>query len=141
MSPLHVKNKEFFHIHRIGPWSNQWEVGKTIFRGNKELNFFNQFYNEKCPLYMGLDGKLYPGDQAISYFLSQSPEYRQQNLGNILKHADTVIREQAIFIREEIFEEVRKNYFPHLPSSRHSADLFSTIIFIEWCTEKINDIS
>ena len=32
--------------------------------------------------------------------------------------AYTVIKEQGMFIRETIFEEVRKSYFPHLPSRK-----------------------
>jgi hypothetical protein len=118
MALLHVKNQDFFHIHKIGLWSDRWAVGKTIFRGNKELNLFSQFYNENYPFIVGPDGIKYPGNRAIPYFLSQSLQYQNQNLQNILNFAKTVIQEQGMFIREEIFEEVRKNYFPHLPSRR-----------------------
>jgi hypothetical protein len=118
MALLHVKNQDFFHIHRIGPWSDRWQVGKTIFRGNKELNLFNQTYNEKDRDFEGPDGIKYPGNRAIPYFLAQSSEFQNQNIKNILIIAQDVIKEQGMFIREEIFEEVRRNYFPQLPSRK-----------------------
>lgn len=122
MALLHVKNQDFFHIHKIGPWSDRWEVGKTIFRGNfrgnKELNLFNQFYNEKYPFIEGPDGIKYPGNRAVPYFFDQSPQFKIQNFQKFLHIAQNVIKEQGMFIREEVFEEVRMNYFPHLPSRK-----------------------
>jgi len=55
---------------------------------------------------------------AIECFRKQPIEFKQAQINNYLEMAYNVIKEQCMFIRETIFEEVRNSYFPHLPSRK-----------------------
>ena len=48
-------------------------------------------------------------------FLNGNQEYQSSQAINIIKAGQEVAKSQSMFIREEIFEEVRQNYFPQLP--------------------------
>lgn len=116
---MHTKNQTLFHIHRIGSWSDRWKVGSTIFWGQKETNNFNRWYDDTffAKDFDDGDGKLF-AKTALNKFLSLPDAYKQKNYDEIVRFAHHVINEQSIFIRETLFEEVRNNYFPQLPSRK-----------------------
>ena len=52
---MELKDKEFFHIHRISP-DDQWTEGKRISFLTGEKNYFNKFYDE-IPLSTNIFGE------------------------------------------------------------------------------------
>ncbi|MFZ5968398.1 MAG: DUF2441 domain-containing protein [Bacillota bacterium] len=116
---MHIKDQEFFHIHRIGEWSTRWNVNSIIYWGQKEINNFNRFYdmNGLITNLTNGNGNMY-GRSALQNFLLQPQSFQEVNYNNMLKIALQIVKEQSIYIRETIFEEVRMNYFPQLPSRK-----------------------
>lgn len=112
---MEVKGVEYYHIHRIGPQSTIWIIGNRINWVQKRKNLFYDFYNQNGFFYDDGTGKL-PYCQAINRFLLKSPEMQAAQAINIIKATAEIVHQQAMFIREQVFEEVRINYFPHLPS-------------------------
>jgi Protein of unknown function (DUF2441) len=55
---------------------------------------------------------------ALERFQSHPAEYQTENWQRMLREATAALKEQCTLIREYIFEEVRANYFPQLPSRR-----------------------
>ncbi|WP_027626267.1 DUF2441 domain-containing protein [Clostridium lundense] len=116
---MNVKNEIYYHIHRIDQWQGEWKANSVIYWGQKELNNFNKFYNNHgftTNLTNGM-GYLY-GRKALRNFLKQPESFQIQNYREIIQQALIIIKEQCIFTRETIFEEVRGNYFPSLPSRK-----------------------
>ena len=113
---MEVKGEEFYHIHRIGNHSLIWTVGTRINWVQKRPNLFFEYYSLNGLFFNDGSGQSLPFRQAIDRFLRASPEYKLVNYENLIRAASDVTKSQCMFIREIIFEEVRKNYFPQLPS-------------------------
>ena len=111
---MQAKNAEYFHIHRLGAYSGLWQVGHRINWVQKRNNFFYDHYNTRGLFYDDGIEEL-PFGQALDKFFASSPDYQRMEAMNLLRE---VTKSQSLFIREEIFEEVRGNYFPHLPSRK-----------------------
>ncbi len=101
---MEVKNVEYFHIHRIGVHTPLWSVGTRINWVQKRNNLFYDYYNKNGLFYNDSSGLL-PIRQAIDRFFLGDPEYQNQQKTNIIKVAQEAIKSQAMFIREQIFEE------------------------------------
>jgi hypothetical protein len=116
---MQVKNKEVFHIHRIGEWSDKWKVGATIYWTGEELNFFSRAGdNYDCVTEITNGKGMMDLFEALKIFFDQTQEYKLQNYESILKEAHNRLRQNAIYLREFLFEEVRRDSFVHLPSRR-----------------------
>ena len=95
---MNIENKEYYHVHRLqdNPHASQWSVGNKICIGGEE-NLFNAHY--------------------ISYFVNPqiAPVILEGSLyvQNVLEQLKNVVNEYSLYVREEIFEEVRKTEFPH----------------------------
>ena len=114
---MEVKNVEYFHIHTIGEHSSLWKVGNRINWVQKRNNLFYDYYNTNGFLYNDGTGPL-PFRQALERFLSGNEQEKQTQALDIIQWSKEVIKSQSMFIREQIFEEVRSSYFPHLPSRK-----------------------
>ncbi|HGY9586988.1 TPA: DUF2441 domain-containing protein [Vibrio diabolicus] len=115
---MEVKKAEYFHIHRVNDSSSIWEVGSRINWVQKKLNLFNEHYNKNGLFYNdGVDNL--PFRQAMEKFFNATPEYQNAHIGNMLAMSQEVGKSLSMFVREQIFEEVRSNYFPHLPSRKN----------------------
>lgn len=114
-----VQNKLFYHIHRIETPSDRWEPGSKITWFNRELNFFNKFWETQS--YYSERGD---GDPQIDFlwglrdYLKKLKGCRKKQHEDMLKKSENIIRSYCMFIREIIFEEVRNQFFPGLPSRR-----------------------
>ncbi|MBC3759861.1 DUF2441 domain-containing protein [Hyunsoonleella sp. SJ7] len=116
-----VENKKYYHIHR----GHLLEIGKTVFIG-KEKNGFNGYFdkfghNYKSPI---------TGEMVNSYFLSDKmTEFTMTNLKNpylekhfsydrdeAIRHLTNTLSHYIKFSREQLFEEVRQEFFPNYPS-------------------------
>jgi len=111
---MEVKNVEYFHIHRIGQHTPLWTVGSRINWVQKRNNLFYDHYNQNGLFYNDGTAAL-PFRQALDRFFAGSLEYQNTEAIKLLRAAQQVTKSQSMYIREEIFEEVRTNYFPHLP--------------------------
>ena len=100
---MKIDNKEYYHVHRQqnNPHSSRWNVGSTISFGDEE-NLFNTLFNS-----------LFAEPRIIS--IVDAFSFRVQDC---LEQAKNVVQEYALYVREEIFEEVRKNKFPNRPSRK-----------------------
>ena len=115
---VEVKKAEYFHIHRVNDSSSIWEVGSRINWVQKKLNLFNEHYNKNGLFYNDGEDNL-PFRQAMEKFFNATPEYQNAHIGNMLAMSQEVGKSLSMFVREQIFEEVRSNYFPHLPSRKN----------------------
>ncbi len=114
---MEAKNAEYFHIHRLGQYTPMWQVGRRINWVQKRNNLFYDHFNEQGLFYDdGIEDL--PFCQALDKFFASSIDYQRLEALSLLKAAREATKSQSIFIREEIFEEVRGNYFPHLPSRK-----------------------
>lgn len=112
---MDIKNKTFFHIHRISGHSPLWEEGNRINWVHKKNNLFYDAFCNNAITYDDGTGPL-TLRKALHRFNQGSDRYQSDQIHKILKSCSKTINNQTIFIREVIFEEVRQNYFPHLPS-------------------------
>lgn len=116
---MHIKNGIFYHIHRPNTFSHLWRWDAIINIFKKEPNSWNKFYDTysiSTDITNG-NGRLYLL-AAIEKFNSQPLDFKQRHYEEYIQLAKKALKEQAIFIRETIFEEVRSAYFPELPSRK-----------------------
>lgn len=118
----YVKDATFYHIHRpepYNPYTGQWKAGTTITTIKKEPNVWSKFWDIfgwQTDVTNG-QGQMYVR-AALDCFTQQPDEYQRQNYKEMLAAARNALDEECTFVREVIFEEVRVNYFPALPSRR-----------------------
>lgn len=84
-----VENQTFYHIYREVSWNHSpmWKLGKTYFIGKEENPFIKYYDNVDCQY---VHGDIQSMTEAIQYYQR--------------------------YTREQIFEEVRREFFPNLPS-------------------------
>jgi hypothetical protein len=96
------------HISR----DNKWKIGDTFTVGLQENPFWLI-----CKNY---SPKVKVNEQEMSLFkmLDQSPNFEvtPNNIDFLYNNLKEVSKEVALYIREQVFEEVRKEHFPQLPS-------------------------
>ena len=123
---LFVENVVYYHIQQIQPWKGQpWVVGQTYFIGGKKNPFLGFYdlasFNIQDPtsknwyslnnvansMIKYIDKK--EKDEYLKTFYHFSPEKTMKELYNALE-------EYLKLVREWTFEEVRREFFPSLPS-------------------------
>lgn len=118
---------EAFHIQKSAYINNSWIPG-TVF--NTEIftpkNYFVKYYDEQN-LYHGLQNQLKLPENVISTIKSMAPLYALEYICNnnlydlftakdIIENYIPILKEVGGYLKEIIFEEVRKDKFPCLPS-------------------------
>ncbi|MBQ2768338.1 MAG: DUF2441 domain-containing protein [Clostridia bacterium] len=114
---MNVKKQTYYHIHRKNEFSHLWNVGNKINFTTRKENVFNKYYNNYYPR-LKIGDTVYPMTQALDIILKQELYSNAENAKFIVENMQSVTRELAIYIRENIFEEIRANYFPTLPSRK-----------------------
>ncbi len=114
---MNVKKEKFYHIHRTNELSHLWYVGNKINFTTRQTNMFNKYYDSYYPQ-MSIDGTSYPISQALDIIISQKLYAKENNAKIIVEQVKDVTKEFALFLRENIFEEIRMNYFQSLPSRK-----------------------
>ncbi len=112
----------FYHIHKVGECFNdkQWYEGAIINIGN-EYNFFYKFCTEfeaKYSTYYDKDNEPVnnvPWQKVYKYLLSNNMLNFDKAYG-LLESANHIISEYQMLLRENAYEEIRKEFFNHLPS-------------------------
>ncbi len=116
-----VKDKEFYHIQKNNcPY--KWNIGQKLFLGDNPNNYAQNFHKAGF-LYKSKSGKKM---QILQYFKNF------ENLLNDKPNSDIelkAVKESIIVLnsfvvdmikvhRENLFEEIRLNFFPNLPSRK-----------------------
>ena len=114
---MNVKNEKYYHIHRKNEFTHLWIVGNKINFVSRKENAFNKYYNDYYPR-LKIGDIAYPMTQALDIILKKELYSNSDNSKIIIQNIQSVTKELAIYIRENIFEEIRANYFPTLPSRK-----------------------
>lgn len=114
----------YFHLNNQSDCS--WKAGDEFHFGNEHNNFWRSFLNKGA--YINLNGDKRPADQVVKYALNayskNEPVPEQMRAYHFrpvftLKEATDCLGQSMTIIRELIFETVRKEFYPGLPS-RHN---------------------
>lgn len=125
---MNVKNETFYHVRQNDSHSSDWELGSKITFGQNTLNDFASFYEDQqlvFDLYVpddrNPDGKTAIRDKPIESmeYIKNNNLYLLQDIRRIIDSSYDVIKEMSLFLRETIWEEVRMDRFPDLPSRKH----------------------
>jgi len=115
---MEVKNATYFHIHRVGPHSSLWQVGARINWVQKRNNLFYDYYNRTQLSHDDGSGAL-PFRKALErYLANDDAAYKEEQGERLIQASLGIVKDLCMFVREVIFEEVRSNYFPQLPSRK-----------------------
>lgn len=114
---MKINNEVFYHIHTIGGgYDSLWAPGNEFKVGNTKRNKFIEYFDTAR---IGVEfekGRTVPMSSAINKFLNLPIETQREQFPICLQQAAKAIKEMGTFIRETIFEEIRRNEFPTLPS-------------------------
>lgn len=114
----------YFHINNQPDCS--WKAGDEVYFGNEYNNMWRSFLEKGA--YINLNGEKHPADQVIKYALNAyaynepvPPQMKGYRFNPVftLKEATDCLGESMRIIRELIFESIRKECYPGLPS-RHN---------------------
>ena len=115
---MYIKNEIFYHLHKPEIKRDQWKVGNTLNFSNKQLNNFNSYYEHYSPK-INIDNNSYEPLEGFEVAINNNiHNSTPDNANYFIKIAKDIIKEQSLYIREQIFEEIRNNYFPSLPSRK-----------------------
>lgn len=105
---MKVQNKVLYHISR----ENNWNVGDKITSGESENPFWN-FCKNYSPSYL-VNGQPVPIFKIFEQF--SNFDVTQDNITFLYQVIKDVSKETAFCIREHVFEYIRKEFYPQLPS-------------------------
>ena len=105
---MNVENKIMYHISR----ENNWNIGDVLIAGKQE----NQFWSI-CKDYSKMV-RVNGVEMSIFQMIDQVPNFEvtQNNITFLYQNLKDISKEMAFYIREQIFEDIRRNYYPLLPS-------------------------
>lgn len=115
-----IKDQIFLHIHKKGKHSDKWYAGNTISIGDS-LNSFVGIYedaNIKIYNYEALDfiSHIIEVMEGKSEPIDKIKKLNSYDSLDTLKHSRNILREYVLFMREYVFEEVRKSDYEEYPS-------------------------
>ena len=119
---MQVQNLKMYHFHKSGVYDEMWKEGSK-FIVDKD------FYSYYCNIVNGFQtGILAQGSENVSFarvlsFYLKNPEVMFEEPGlfmNLLAKSKEIILGMDAFQREFVLESYRRNYYPKLPSRKHS---------------------
>ncbi|MCE5208323.1 MAG: DUF2441 domain-containing protein [Chloroflexi bacterium] len=115
---MYVKDGIFFHFHRANKYSNSWVPGAQIDFSGRQLNLFNGYYDDFIRQYPVNSNQLWTraAIQKVKKELNSNLNYDFVN--SFLTYFDNVAEDFAFYMRESVFEEIRKDFFSDLPSRK-----------------------
>jgi len=128
---MYVKNEPFYHFHRKCKYSSIWSVGNQIDITTKQLNEFSNYYNEACFTYPFQNINSLPCE-LLQKTMEASEQFSDVELCSRLQFLQTVVKENAIYLRENVFEQVRSQYFSTLPSRKTCVWVFEADALDYW---------
>lgn len=117
----YVKEKIFYHIQRPNVNVVFWNKGETFFVGDRKNHFISYYDVTRYGILNPANGKFYPLNSIPELSKIQVARDELSNVfdfssENIIERLSSCLTEYLIFIREMVFEEVRKKSFPPLDS-------------------------
>lgn len=123
---LFVENVVYYHIQRSDPWKGQpWNVGQTYFIGGKKNPFFGFYdfaaFNIQDPISKNWYSLNHVANSMIKYIdKKEKDEYLKSfyhfDSEKTTRELYNALEEYLKLVREWTFEEVRREFFPNLPS-------------------------
>jgi len=107
---MRVEDRIFYHIAPC----HQWQIGLSIDTGPWKANRFYSHYESDFGVTPGDDRV--PCAERLEAFRHLPEEEKHLHCERYIQLAYDVIKDQAIFIREVLFEQVRAQEFPEHPS-------------------------
>lgn len=105
-----INNEIYLHIHKRGEHSDKWKIG-NVFKVGESLNQFVGFY-EKCNSNInGVDPLNY-----LDNVIFSGGSHNNASLLSLLKISKDILKEYVFFMRESVFENVRKEKYEDYPS-------------------------
>ncbi|QWL80823.1 DUF2441 domain-containing protein [Aeromonas hydrophila] len=107
--------KDYFHINRMVHWSpfKKWEVGEEIDIGGESNPYFSFFESQQKTYPVNTDSGVVnvPG----VHFIGEIARGAIQS-SDAAKISNELVTHFVAYVRELIWEDIRKTEFPHLPS-------------------------
>lgn len=131
-------DKSYYHINRITPWMNRqlFSVGDVIDIGGESNPYF-RFFEEQKKTYTvtnTADGTQIdiPGVKYLNAVKSG-----QINPNNLAAIAHDVACHFVAYVRELIWEDVRRREFPHLPSRQRCIWLIQDLAGVQYWQNRL----
>lgn len=107
--------RDYFHINRAAPWSpfEMWREGQEIDIGGESNPYFKFFETQRKEYSVNTESGsiMVPAAKFVG-----SVARGEINSPHVADIASEVIRHFVAYVRELIWEDIRKQEFPHLPS-------------------------
>jgi hypothetical protein len=114
---MQTNNEIFYHIHKTsGKHDKLWMPGESFKVGNDGRNTFIEYFDTARIGVHYENGPTIPMSEAIRTFRELPIETQREHFPTYLQQAAKAIKEMGTFIRETIFEEIRREEFSSLPS-------------------------
>ncbi len=115
---MFVENKEMFHFNNSEKRKDIWTVGNQI---DITKNYVSDFWNDG--LYFSsrvnvASGGISPFSEVINTYLKK--EQDNETYIKMLQEASRLLKCYSTLQRELVLEEVRKRFFPELPSRKNA---------------------
>lgn len=107
---MRVENKILLHISR----KTDWEIGDILIAGENENPFWSKC-KDFSPM-LEVNGQKIPLFEIFERY--ESFDVTENNINFLYGHLKGISKELALYMREQVFEEVRRTNFGFLPS-RH----------------------
>ena len=119
---VEVNNKIMYHYHKKGIYDELWDTGKEIIVDENFRSYFSRILDSFTTGVLCKDDKISSFDRVISYYLKDDIfENVDKELGKqMLLEAKRIIYNTNVCRREFALEQIRKEFYPHLPSRLHS---------------------
>lgn len=117
-----VKDKVMYHYHRLGHHDSIWKPNSEIIVDQTFHSYLGSVLTEFTTSVTVADDSLRTFDDVLDYYLEEEniEKIDKELLKRILTESRRIIGAMNVYNRELALEEVRKEYFKHLPSRLHS---------------------
>ena len=119
---MEVKDKVMYHYHKQGIYDNFWNVGNEIIVDNNFRSYFSKILDDFTTGVPCKNDKISSFDRVISYYLKDDifETVDKELAKQMLLEAKQIIYNTNVCRREFALEQIRKEFYPHLPSRLHS---------------------
>lgn len=136
---IEVNNREFFHIQKLNHLNKEWFVGDNFIIGQDFNNFYRSLIddleNQKSRMTEDIQNVLdlkpdsNENDYKKLYFEGQE---QISLLKSTLQEIQDSFKQYLKWIQEQVFEDIRRKTFPHLPSRQKCLWICSMVDLPLW---------
>ncbi len=128
---MQIKNEELLHFHRSNEWDSKWVPGNTFEIDNSTPNSFLTFYENSVPFY-NINNIPHLPKIAAKEMKRLLQYWGPQDFSNYLDFSLRAFEHCGMYMREQVFEEVRQAEFSTLPSRKHCIWVFRSSAADYW---------